>query len=160
VDAITAENTRKQEDLAAAKAAKREKIKQLFHGTAVEGYELAYRICQKDGSAEAKELSYRMLSGLKHLPVEERLGICNTYVESLIDLGESGNNIAKVFCRMAGLVYPVSKKMDYTLCLSFYEKAYEYIDEPCRMLDEIIGFCNLYKINELREKCVHKKANL
>ena len=160
VDAITAENNRKQEALAAAKAAKREKVKQMFHGNAVEGYALAYSICQKDGSAEAKELSYRMLSSLRYLPVEERLEICYSYVDLLIARGETGNNIAEVYNRMAGLVYPVSQKEDHSLCLSFYEKAYEYVDAPSRILDGVIGFCNLYKINDLREKCEQKKRTL
>ena len=160
VDAITAENNRKQEALAAAKAAKREKVKQMFHGNAVEGYALAYSICQKDGSAEAKELSYRMLSSLRYLPVEERLEICYSYVDLLIACGETGNKIAEVYDRMACLVYPVSKKEDHTLCLSFYEKAYEYVDAPSRILDGVIGFCNLYKINDLREKCEQKKKTL
>ena len=160
VDAITAENNRKQEAFAAAKAAKREKVKQMFHGNAVEGYALAYSICQKDGSAEAKELSYRMLSSLRYLPVEERLEICYSYVDLLIACGETGNKIAEVYDRMACLVYPVSKKEDHTLCLSFYEKAYEYVDAPSRILDGVIGFCNLYKINDLREKCEQKKKTL
>ena len=160
VDAITAENNRKQEALAAAKAAKREKVKQMFHGNAVEGYALAYSICQKDCSAEAKELSYRMLSSLRYLPVEERLEICYSYVDLLIACGETGNKIAEVYDRMACLVYPVSKKEDHTLCLSFYEKAYEYVDAPSRILDGVIGFCNLYKINDLREKCEQKKKTL
>ena len=132
----------------------------MFHGNAVEGYALAYSICQKDGSAEAKELSYRMLSSLRYLPVEERLEICYSYVDLLIARGETGNNIAEVYNRMAGLVYPVSQKEDHSLCLSFYEKAYEYVDAPSRILDGVIGFCNLYKINDLREKCEQKKRTL
>ena len=37
---------------------------------------------------------------------------------------------------------------------------YEYIDEPTRMLDEIIGFCNRFSIDELRTKCEQKKKAL
>lgn len=70
------------------------------------------------------------------------------------------NNIAKVYCDMASLVYPVYKRDDYSLCLSFYEKAYEYIDEPTRMLDETIGFCNRFRLDELRTKCEQKKKAL
>lgn len=157
-DAIIAENNRKKEELAAAKAAKREKIKQRINGNAIEGYELAYSLCRNDDSDDAKALAYRMLSHLPNLSVEEKIETCRTYAESLINLGESGNNIAKVYCRMAGLVYPVYKRMDYSLCLSFYEKAYEYIDEQTRMLDEIIGFCNSFGIDELRVKCEQKKV--
>lgn len=156
---ITAENQRKKEILAAEKAAKREKVKQHINGNAIEGYELAYSLCKQDDSDEAKELAYRMLSQLRHRPVEDRFEICRTYVESLINLGECGNNIAKVYCRMAGLVYPVYQRSDYSLCLSFYEKAYEYIDEPTRMLDEIIGFCNRFRLNDLRAKCELKKKS-
>lgn len=160
VDAIVEEHKKEKEAIAAAKAAKCEKVKGLFHGNAVEGYNLAYSICQEDGSAEAKELCYRMLSSLRYLPVEERLEICYSYVDLLIARGETGNNIAEVYNRMAGLVYPVSKKEDHSLCLSFYEKAYEYVDAPSRILDGVIGFCNLYKINDLREKCEQKKRTL
>lgn len=160
VDDIVEEHEKEKQAIAAAKAAKREKVKQMFHGNAVEGYDIAYSICQKDGSAEAKELCYRMLSSLRYLPVEERLEICYSYVDLLIARGETGNNIAEVYNRMAGLVYPVSKKEDHSLCLSFYEKAYEYVDAPSRILDGVIGFCNLYKINDLREKCEQKKRTL
>lgn len=160
VDAIIAENNRKREEIEAAKAAKREKIKQLFHGNALEGYELAYSLCKENNSNEAKELAYRMVHRLKNHSKEEQINICRQYAESLIDIGESGNNIAKVYCDMASLVYPVYKRDDYSLCLSFYEKAYEYIDEPTRMLDEIIGFCNRFSIDELRTKCEQKKKAL
>ena len=160
VDAIIAENNRKREEIEAAKAAKREKIKQLFHGNALEGYELAYSLCQENNSNEAKELAYRMVHRLKNHSKEEQINICRQYAESLIDIGESGNNIAKVYCDMASLVYPVYKRDDYSLCLSFYEKAYEYIDEPTRMLDEIIGFCNRFRLDELRTKCEQKKKAL
>lgn len=160
IDTIIAEDKRKKEALAAAKAAKREKIKQYIHGSALEGYDLAYNICKNEHSEEGKVLAYRMLSQLKYLPIEERIEICRLYADSLINNGESGNNIAEVYCRMAGLVYPVYKRNDYSKCLSFYEKAYEYIDKPTRMLDEIIGFCNSFGITELRSKCEQKKEHL
>ncbi len=160
VDAVIAESNRKREELEAAKAAKREKIKQLFHGNALEGYELAYRLCKEDNSHEAKKLAYHMVHRLKNHPKEEQLDICRLYAESLAENGESGNNIAKVYCDMATLVYPVYKRDDYSLCLSFYYKAYEFIDEPTRMLDEIIGFCNRFRLDELRTKCEQKKKAL
>lgn len=157
VDAIIAENNRKKEELAAAKAAKRERVKQLIHGNASEGYELAYRLCKEDNSDEAKELAYRMVHRLKSHSIEEQIDICCLYAESLINLGKGGNEVAKVYCQMAHFVYPQSKRADYSLCLSFYEKALEYIDEPNWVLDEIIGFCNSFGINELRAKCEEKK---
>lgn len=160
IDDIIAENNRKKEELAVTKAAKREKVKQLIHENATEGYELAYSICKVDDSDEAKELAYRMVRRLKKLSIEEKLEICYSYVDSLINLGENGNDIAKVYCDMATLVYPVYKRDDYSLCLSFYEKAYEYIEAPTYMLNEIIGFCNRFGVDELRKKCEQKKANL
>ena len=157
IDAIIAENNRKKKELEAAKAAKKAKVKQLIHGNALEGYELAYSICKVDSSDKAKELAYRMVSRLKNLSIDEKLEICRLYADSLINLGKSGNDIAKVYCDMATLVYPVYKRDDYSLCLCFYEKAYEYIDAPTYMLNAIIGFCNRFGIDELREKCEQKK---
>ena len=61
---------------------------------------------------------------------------------------------------MAHLVYPLSKRDDHSLCLSFYEKALEYIDEPTRMFHEIIGFCNLFGEEELMLKCQKKESDL
>lgn len=160
IDTIIAESTRRKEEIAAAKAAKRERVKQLIHSNATEGYELAYSLCNVDNSHEAKELAYRMVHHLKNHPLEERLNICRQYAESLIELGKDGNSIAKVYRDMAALVYPVNKRADYSLCLKYYEQAYEYIDASTRLLDEIIGFCNRFGLSELREKCEHKKAAL
>lgn len=160
IDTITAEYERKNAQLAAEQAAKREKVKRYINENAAEGYSLAYRLCKEDNSDKAKELAYRMIHCLKNFSVEQRLEICRQYAESLVNLGKSGTEIAKVYCQMASMVYPVSKRMDHMLCLSYYEKAYGYIDEPTRLLDEIIGFCNLYGIDELRVKCENKKAAL
>lgn len=160
IDAIIAENNRKKEELAAVKAAKRAKVKQYINGNAAEGYELAYRLCKEDNSNEAKELAYIMLNRLKKHSTEERIDICRQYAESLISLGECGNSVAKVYRDMATLVYPVNKRDDYSLCLYYYEKAYNHIDEPTWMLDEIIGFCNRFSIEELRAKCEQKKHGL
>ena len=159
-DALIAETNRKKEELAVERAAKRDRIKQYIHSNALKGYELAYSICKNENSDEAKELAYHMVKRLKNFSLEEKLEICRQYAESLIDLQKSGNDIAKVYCDMAALVYPAYKRDDYSLCLSFYEKAYQYIDEPTHMLDEIIGFCNGFRLNELREKCKQKKKIL
>ena len=160
VESIIAENKRKKEELAAERAAKREKVQQRINGNALEGYELAYSLCKNDDSDKAKWFKYLLVNHLPSLPSEEKIEICRMYAESLINLGQNGNNIAKVYCHMAGLVYPQYKRMDCSLCLSFYEKAYEYIDEPTWMLDEIIAFCNRFGIDELRVKCQQKKEAL
>lgn len=160
VDALTAEHERKKTEEAAEKAAKIEKVQRLINGNAMEGYALAYRICKEDNSDQAKELAYRMVHRLKNITLEEKIEICSLYAESLINLGKSGVEIAKVYCRMAELVYPLSKRADHSLCLSFYEKALEYIDEPHRMLGEIIGFCNCFREEELRIKCQQKETEL
>lgn len=159
VDEITAEHEQNKAKIAAEKAAKREKVKKYIKGNASEGYQLAYKICKEDGSDKAKKLAYQMIHRLKNIPTEEKIEICCQYAEMLINNGKSGNEIAKIYCQMAGLFYPVSKRMDYTACLSFYEKAYEYIDKPTRMLNEIIGFCNIFQIDELRLKCQQKKED-
>ena len=125
VDELTAEHERKKAEEAAEKAAKIEKVKQYINANATEGYAMAYRICKEDNSDHAKELAYRMVHRLKHISLEEKIEICSLYAESLINLGKSGIEIAKVYCQMAGLVYPLSKREDHSLCLSFYEKALE-----------------------------------
>lgn len=160
VDTITAENNRKKEELAAARAAKREKVKRLIHGNASEGYELAYSICKGDKSNEAKELAYRLIRHLENLSIEEKLETSRLYVESLIDLGKSGNDIADIYCEMGRLVCPQNKRGDYSLSLGFYEKAYEYIDERTWRLNEIVAFCNKFGLDEFREKCEQKKTYL
>lgn len=160
VDELTAEHEQKKAEEAAAKATKIEKVKQYINGNATEGYELAYKLCKEDNSDRAKELAYRMVHRLKNITLEEKIEICRLYAESLINLCKSGTEIAKVYCQMAGLVYPLSKRADHSLCLSFYEKALEYIDEPNRMLREIIGFCNCFGEEELQLKCQQKEAKL
>ena len=160
IDAIIAENNRKREALAAAKAAKREKVKQFIHGNASEGYELAYSICKDDKSNEAKELAYRLIRHLENLSIEEKLEISRLYVESLIDLGKKGNDVADIYCEMGRMACPQNKRGDYSLSLGFYEKAYEYIDERTWRLNEIVGFCNKFALDELRERCEQKKAYL
>ena len=160
VDELTAEYERKKADEAAKKAAKIEKVRQYINGNATEGYALAYRICKEDNSDQAKELAYRMVHKLKNISLEEKIEICSLYAESLISLSKSGIEIAKVYCQMAHLVYPLSKRADHSLCLKFYEKAFEYIDEPHRMIDEIIGFCNSFGEAELRLKCQGKQKVL
>ena len=160
VDALVSEHNREKEAIAAEKAAKREKVKQLIHGSALEGYELAYSICKGDKSNEAKELSYRLISHLKNLSIEEKLEISRLYVESLIDLGKSGNDIADIYCEMGRLACPQNKRGDYSLSLGFYEKACEYIDKRTWRLNEIVAFCNRFGLDELREKCEQKRAFL
>ena len=160
IDTITAENNRKKEELAAARAAKREKVKQLIHGNASEGYELAYNICKGDKSDEAKELSYCLISYLENLSIEEKLEISRLYVESLLALGKGGNDVADIYCEMGRLACPENKRGDYSLSLNFYEKAYENINERTWRLNEIVAFCNRFGLEELREKCEQKKAFL
>ena len=160
VDELTAEHERKKAEAAAEEDAKIEKVKQYINANATVGYAMAYRICKEDNSGQAKELAYRMVHRLKHISLEEKIEICSLYAESLINLGKSGIEIARVYCQMAGLVYPLSKREDHSLCLNFYEKALEYIDEPHRMIDEIIGFCNCFGEEELRLKCQEKEMVL
>ena len=160
VDALVAEHNQEKEALAAEKAAKREKVKQFIHGDAVEGYELAFSICKGDESNEAKALAYRLMRHLKNLSIEEKLEISHLYVESLIDLGKKGNEVADIYCEMGRLACPQNKRGDYSLSLSFFEKAYEYIDERTWRLNEIVAFCNKFALHELRERCEQKKAYL
>ena len=160
VDALVAEHNREKEALAAAKAAKREKVKQYIHGNALEGYELAYSICKGEKSNEARELAYRLISHLENLSMEEKLEISRLYVESLIELGKGGNDVADIYCEMGRLACPQNKRGDYSLSLEFYEKAYEYIDEKTWRLNEIVAFCNKFGLEQFREKCERKKAVL
>lgn len=160
VDALVAEHNREKEAIAAEKAAKREKIKRLIHGNASEGYQLAYSICKDNKSNVAKELAYRLMGHLENLSIEEKLEISRLYVESLIDLGKSGNDIAEIYCEMGRLACPENKRGDYSLSLSFYEKAYEHMDERTWQLNEIVAFCNKFGLDELREKCQQKKVFL
>jgi len=156
VDATIAEYEQTKAKAAAEKETKRKKVKQYINDNAEEAYKLAYKLCREDASDDAKKLAYRMIHQLKDVTIEEKIEICFLYAETLKD----GNEIAKVYCQMAGLVYPASKRIDYSLCLSFYEKAYDHINQPTRMLDEIVGFCNRFQIDELRLKCLQKKEVL
>lgn len=156
VDATLAEYEENKAKVVAEKETKRKKVKQYINGNAEEGYELAYRLCKEDDSSDARALAYKMIHRLKNTSIEEKIDICRLYAESLVNLGKDGNEIAKVYCQMASLVYPINKRMDYSLCLNFYEKAYEHIDKPTRMLNEIVGFCNRFQLDELRLKCQKK----
>lgn len=160
IDELTAEYERKKAEEVAEKVAKIEKIKRYINENATEGYALAYRICKEDNSDQAKELAYRMVHKLKNISLEEKIEICSLHADSLVSLRKSGIEIAKVYCQMAHLVYPLSKRADHSLCLNFYEKALEYIDEPHRMIGEIIGFCNRFGEEELRLKCQEKEMVL
>ena len=153
-------NKQEKEERVANKARKKERIKRYINGDAKLGYELAYRMCREDDSKEARFLMYRMIGYLKNLSVEEKIEICRMYVDYLEKDGEAGNKIAEVYCRMARLVYPINKTMDYSSSFIFYETAYEYINEPTWMLNEIMAFCNEFGIYELKEKCCQKKSTI
>ena len=156
VDKLTEDHERKKAEEEAERVAKAEKIKHYINGNAVVGYALAYNLCKNDYSHEAKQLKYRLMDKIESLSIEEKLEICRIYIESLIKLGERGNDIAQVYCRMAQLVHPRKKQDDHSVCQGFYEKAYDYIDEPSWLLNEIIRFCDSFGVDELRAKCQEK----